>query len=90
MASIPLRSFIKGVCWETIGFAITLFAIYLIYGNFLGSLAFTLILTFFKVFLFFIHERLWKKIRWGKYHIMGGRKIFEKAGKKGKKKEVED
>jgi adenylylsulfate kinase len=90
MSSIPLRSFVKGVCWETISFVLTLFAIYLIYGNFLSSLIFTSILTIIKIFLFFAHERLWKKIRWGKYHIMGGRKVFEKAGKKGKKKEVED
>jgi adenylylsulfate kinase len=74
MASIPLRSFIKGVCWETISFIITLFAIYAIYGNFLTSLKFTFILTVIKIFLFFVHERLWKKIRWGKYHIVGGKK----------------
>ena len=86
MASVPLRSFIKGVCWETVGFIITLFAVYLIYGNFLSSLKFTLVLTFIKIFLFFVHERLWKKIRWGKYHVIGGRKVFEKVGKRGKKK----
>jgi uncharacterized membrane protein len=76
MASNPLRSFIKGVSWETIGFIITLFAIYIIYGNFLVSLKFTAILTVIKVFLFFVHERLWKKIRWGKYHIVKGRKVW--------------
>jgi len=76
MASVLWRSFIKGVSWETIGFIITLFAIYLIYGNFLSSLVFTLILTLFKVFLFFFHERLWKKIRWGKYHIIKGKRVY--------------
>jgi adenylylsulfate kinase len=74
MSSIPFRSFIKGVCWETISFIITLFAIYMIYGNFLNSLKFTLVLTLFKIGLFFVHERLWKKIRWGKFHIVGGKK----------------
>lgn len=76
MASTPIRSFIKGISWETITFFITLFAIYWIYGNgnFIGSLKFSLILTIFKIFLFFGHERIWKKIRWGKYHIVGGKK----------------
>jgi adenylylsulfate kinase len=74
MASIPLRSFIKGVCWETVSFILTLFAIYWIYGNFLSSLKFSLILTAIKIFLFFAHERFWKTIRWGKYHIIGGKK----------------
>ena len=74
MASTPIRSFVKGVCWETIAFIITLFAIYLVYGNFLVSLKFSLILTIIKIFLFFVHERIWKKIRWGKYHIVGGKR----------------
>lgn len=74
MASTPVRSFVKGISWETITFVITLFAVYLIYGNFIGSLKFALVLTVIKIFLFFAHERLWKKIRWGKYHIVGGKK----------------
>jgi adenylylsulfate kinase len=82
MSSTPMRSFIKGVCWETITFIITLIAVYLIYGDFLSSLTFALVLTFIKIFLFFAHERMWKRIRWGKYHIIGGRKVFEKKRKK--------
>jgi len=84
MASIPLRSFIKGVCWETISFILTFFAVYLIYGDFLNSLKFSLVLTTIKILLFFLHERLWKKIRWGKFHIIGGRKVFEKIKKRKK------
>jgi uncharacterized membrane protein len=75
MASTPIRSFVKGVCWETISFIIILLAVYIIYGNFLSSLKFTFVLTVFKIFLFFVHERLWKKIRWGKYHIVKGKRI---------------
>lgn len=75
MASTPFRSFIKGVSWETISFVITLFAIYSIYGNFISSLKFSIVLTIFKVFLFFGHERIWKKIRWGKYHYIKGKKV---------------
>ena len=85
MASIPLRSFIKGVCWETISFILTFFAVYLVYGNFIDSLKFSLVLTTIKILLFFIHERLWKKMRWGKYHIINGREVFEKARKRRKR-----
>lgn len=78
MASTPIRSFVKGVVWETVSFFLTLLAAYWYYGNFLSSLKFSLILTFVKIFLFFANERIWKKIRWGKYHIIGGRKIWDK------------
>jgi adenylylsulfate kinase len=74
MASTPIRSFVKGVCWETVSFIVTLIAVYMIYGNFILSLQFSLILSAVKIFIFFAHERLWKKIRWGKFHIVGGKK----------------
>jgi uncharacterized membrane protein len=87
MSSIPFRSFIKGLCWETISFILTFFAVYLIYGDFLSSLKFSLGLTVIKISLFFIHERLWKKVRWGKFHTVGGKTVFEdKEKRKGKRK----
>ncbi len=87
MSSIPLRSFIKGICWETISFVLTLFAVYLIYGNFIDSLKFSLVLTGIKIVLFFVHERFWKTIRWGKYHITGGKTVFEYGKKRRGKRE---
>ena len=60
------RSFLKGVFWEVISFFIALGVAYLIYGNFPDSIRFAIILTIIKIPLFFIHERIWKKIRWGK------------------------
>ncbi len=76
MASKPVRSFVKGVCWESISFIITVIAVYLIYGNIVLSLGFSFVLSIIKIFLFFAHERLWKKIRWGKYHVVKGKKIY--------------
>ena len=66
MGSTYERSLLKGVVWEIISFILTTIAIYIFYGNLVQSLKFSLILTFFKAFIFFIHERLWKKIKWGK------------------------
>jgi len=57
---------VKGIVWEGISFIVTTFAVYLFYGDFVQSLKFSLILTFFKAILFFFHERYWKTIKWGK------------------------
>jgi len=75
MASTQARSFLKGVSWETISFVITVLAVYWIYGNLVMSIKFSFALTLVKILLFFIHERFWKKIRWGKYHIVKGKKV---------------
>jgi adenylylsulfate kinase len=67
MASTYQRSLIKGVVWEFISFIIATFAIYLFYGDIGTSIKFSLVLTAIKIPLFFIHERIWKKVKWGKY-----------------------
>jgi adenylylsulfate kinase len=66
MGSTPERSFVKGIVWEVISFILTLFVVYIIYKDILISLKITIILTIIKIPIFFIHERIWKKIKWGK------------------------
>lgn len=66
MGSTYRRSFIKGFCWEFIAFIITFIAVYFVFGDFKTSIKFSLILTLIKAFFFFIHERAWKKVKWGK------------------------
>ncbi|MEI7719486.1 MAG: DUF2061 domain-containing protein [archaeon] len=67
MASTYERSLAKGIVWEGLSFLITLLAIYLVYGDFKLAVKFNSILMIIKLVLFFIHERAWKDIRWGKY-----------------------
>ena len=67
MASTYERSLVKGIVWETISFMITLTAVYAIYGNLNLAIKFNIILTIVKMILFFIHERAWKNVTWGKY-----------------------
>jgi adenylylsulfate kinase len=67
MPSTYERSLVKGVVWEGFSFLITLAAIYAIYGNFNLAIKFNLVLTAVKMILFFIHERAWKDVSWGKY-----------------------
>jgi len=58
MASTALRSFIKGVTWETSGLVV----LYLLTKSIKVSLSYLII----RVALYWLHERLWKKARWGK------------------------
>ena len=66
MGSTYQRSFVKGFSWEIIAFIITFLAVYIVFGNFKISLGFSLVLTLIKAVVFFVHERLWKRIKWGK------------------------
>jgi adenylylsulfate kinase len=66
MGSTYKRSFIKGFSWEFFSFIITFIAVYLAFGNFKISLGFSLILSLIKASIFFVHERIWKTIKWGK------------------------
>jgi len=61
------RSFIKGIIWEGISFILTALFVYLVYGNIIRAVQFSLVLTLIKVVLYFVHERCWKMVRWGKY-----------------------
>jgi len=66
MGSTLERSFIKGLVWEVISFIIVILAVYWVYGNLTMSVQFSIILTLVKIPIFFLHERMWKKIKWGK------------------------
>jgi uncharacterized membrane protein len=65
--STPARSFIKAFTWETIAFLITLIAAYLFYdGDIKKSIKFSIILTGIKIIFLYFHERVWKRIIWGR------------------------
>lgn len=66
MGSAPKRSLVKGISWEIISFSLTLLIIYIINRNIIISLGLSAILTAVKIPFYFIHERVWKKIKWGK------------------------
>jgi adenylylsulfate kinase len=63
------RSFLKGCMWEFISFIIAISIAYAFYHSWGSSIRFVLILTVIKVPLFFIHERIWKRIKWGKIKV---------------------
>ncbi len=61
-----VRSLVKGISWRAVGTMDTMIISYIITGNikyaaFIGS---TEAMT--KVVLFWAHERIWHKVRWGR------------------------
>ncbi|MCT4698699.1 DUF2061 domain-containing protein [Tenacibaculum haliotis] len=62
----PWRSFVKSVSWRVIGTIDTVLISWLITGEL--SLAFSIggIELVTKMVLYFFHERIWNKIKWGK------------------------
>jgi uncharacterized membrane protein len=61
----PVRSLAKAVSWRVTGTIDTFIISWLITGQALlaSGIAFTEIMT--KIFLFWFHERVWNKIKWG-------------------------
>ena len=66
MSDSSVRSLAKAVSWRVTGTIDTFLISWLITGEVLlaSGIAFTEILT--KIFLFWMHERVWNKIHWGK------------------------
>ena len=66
MTDKPKRSLIKTITWRITGSGATFGISYLISGNFVvaGSIASVQLIT--NTILYFIHERVWDRIKWGR------------------------
>jgi adenylylsulfate kinase len=60
-----VRSLIKGFSWRALGTLDTMVISYIITGSPVKALSIGGIEIFTKVILYYFHERLWQKIRWG-------------------------
>ena len=58
-------SFSKGVTWRIVGTLDTMMLSYIFTGSIESALKIGATEVFTKVFLFYLHERLWFKIKWG-------------------------
>lgn len=65
-ASRPHRSLAKAVSWEVFSFFLTALIVYLFTGDFNFTARLTITCQWIKVFFFYVHERIWHQIRWGK------------------------
>jgi len=60
------RSFVKAVTWRTTGTIDTFILSYLITGKAKLALAISGMEIFTKIFLYYVHERVWNKVKWGR------------------------
>ena len=63
------RSIVKGISWRVIATTTTIIIVYVFFGRLDLAIAAGLIETVLKVGLYWVHERIWFKIHWGKKKI---------------------
>jgi uncharacterized membrane protein len=66
-----IRSVTKGVSWRTVGTADTILLSYIVTGDLANSFAIGLTEVFTKIFIYYLHERVWDRIPWGRIHGKG-------------------
>jgi adenylylsulfate kinase len=64
-----IRSIVKGISWRVIASITTMTIVYLFFGRIDLAIATGLIETGFKLSLYWVHERMWFKVRWGRKKI---------------------
>ncbi|GAA3513421.1 hypothetical protein GCM10022393_29020 [Aquimarina addita] len=62
----PLRSIAKAVSWRVVGTLDTLIVSYLLTGEIALATSIASIDFVTKMILYFFHERIWNRIKWGK------------------------
>ena len=65
MSDTARRSLVKTISWRITGSGATFFISYAILGNVAVSSTIAVAQLIFNTVLYFIHERIWNKIRWG-------------------------
>ena len=66
MSDQPKRSLVKTVSWRITGSGATFLISYLISGNFAVAGTIATIQLVSNTVLYFVHERIWNRIRWGR------------------------
>ena len=60
------RSFLKGVTWRMVGTIDTILVAFLITGKPISALTIGGFEVFTKIGLFYLHERVWGRLKWGR------------------------
>lgn len=66
MGETNIRSVVKSVSWRTLATITTAILVFIFTGNIAIALSIGALEFIVKLILYFIHERTWNKIRWGK------------------------
>lgn len=62
----PLRSILKALSWRVVGTLDTLVVSYILTGQIALATSIASVDFLTKLILYFFHERIWNKIKWGK------------------------
>ena len=62
----PLRSIAKAISWRVVGTIDTLVVSYIVTGKIALAASIASVDFLTKLILYFFHERIWNKIKWGK------------------------
>ena len=62
-----LRSFLKGVTFRVIATLITMILVFIFTGDFVLTVGVGFFETISKLIVYYLHERVWDRIRWGRY-----------------------
>ena len=66
MSEKHYRSVVKAISWRATGTADTIFISFLITGKFKMALSIGFVELFTKIFLYYVHERVWNRISFGR------------------------
>lgn len=61
-----IRSIVKTVTWRLTGSSATFLIVYLITGDLISSGGVAVIQMIANTILYYLHERVWNKIQWGR------------------------
>ncbi len=62
----PKRSIAKAITWRVIAFLVTILAVYAYSKDIKESLVIGISANSIKIFLYYIHERIWNRIKFGR------------------------
>lgn len=65
------RSLVKGISWRTLGTLDTILLSFLVTGSIENSIKIGLTEVVTKIFIYYLHERVWDRIGWGRMHGVG-------------------
>jgi len=63
-----MRSFVKTITWRVTGSGATFFIAFIMTSNFAVAGVIGLVQMFSNTILYYLHERIWNRIKWGKKH----------------------
>lgn len=61
------RSLVKSLTWRLVAIISTFLSIYVVTGKFKFALQGTMLTNIINFILYYIHEREWNQIQWGRY-----------------------